>query len=225
MDIIRSRRSFPSTMTQNPKSPVSSHRPRRGMAQLEEQIPFRVPKGFPGSRTLWNPIHLQCYHASCTAFVRTPSHKHVDPWGQGKATEQKGSLHPQGWWDYMTVAQPYSRWENISVGVKKHHRYQPPGTGNPGTPSSCGLYEPPLCPQTARSERALAWSPNLMWDIICFICLPATGCCLDKKQHCIFFAQTGGSISLSIIITGERELLIHPALQSFLCKCFYCVSW
>ncbi|KAJ7405863.1 hypothetical protein WISP_137185 [Willisornis vidua] len=49
MGIIRNMRSFPSTMTLNPKSPVSSHSPRRRMVQLKE--PFRISKGFMDCRT------------------------------------------------------------------------------------------------------------------------------------------------------------------------------
>lgn len=97
MGIIRNMRSFPSTMTLNPKSPVSSHNPRRGIAQLKEQIHFGMPKGFTDSRTLWKLFHLHCHGASCTDFIWMSGCTRVDWWGHGK-------VHEQNSWDFPVSA-------------------------------------------------------------------------------------------------------------------------
>lgn len=106
MGITRNTRSFPSTTTLNPRSPVSSHGPRRGTAQLKEQVPFRIPKGFRTAGLYENSF-------TCVAAVPPALPARGRPAarvGSGRVQEQNGSGDlpgSQGQTDHMAASEPY----------------------------------------------------------------------------------------------------------------------
>lgn len=69
---------------------------------------------------------------------------------------------------------------------------------------------PTLCETTLALSACLR--PDAVW-------IENSAAFSSPKQEEVF------AVRLSLLVKGQRELLIHPALQSFLCKCFYCVSW
>lgn len=175
MGIIRNTRSFPFTMTQNPRSPVSSHSPRRGMAQLEEQVPFRTPKGFPDNR--WMNTHPSALSGGCLHWRCLKAQPHaVQIHG---AKEGPWALYLQGWGSHMTASEPAPGvgrflWRNTTDATCLEQ-------GLLLLLSRCQLcmsHHSVLCYPDPKEF----WSPGIMWDQLIY---PTGGWTLPgERQHC-----------------------------------------
>lgn len=212
MGTTRNKRSFPSTPTLNPKSPVSSPGPRRGAVQLKEQRPCRRSQGFTDSRT-GKILHLHCHGASCSEFLGMSScGSWVGAWGGSGLLSL--SLQEQL---ELGCARALLQERGIPGKVRTQNSSKPPHAGTPAAPSQLLLPSCPLLSSSPCPGGHQVWLKDGTELLHPCQVLPGDRTLSGEEQLQVFSRKTRGNVCCPLVAPlggGQHQLLLPLALQS-----------